>query len=277
VPFIQILVLALIQGLTEFLPVSSSGHLILVPAATGWTDQGLAVDVAAHVGTLVAVLIYFWRDVGRMLAGLARLLLGRVDGGAKLAGFLLIGTVPALVAGYFVDKYFVSILRHVVVVGWTLIGFGLLLWLADRIGLTIRRVEHMTVGQALFVGLAQALAFIPGTSRAGITMTAARLVGYERAEAARFAFLLAIPAIAAAGLWKGYQLAQTGAPEQIEAALLTGGLCVLTGLFAIAFMMQWLKRANFTVFVVYRLLLGGLILYLVYAKGWSPASDAMGL
>jgi len=268
VPFIQILVLAIIQGLTEFLPVSSSGHLILVPAVTSWEDQGLAIDVAAHVGTLVAVLIYFWRDVGRMIGGLARLLVGRVDAGAKLAGYLLIATVPALIAGYLVDRYAVEVLRHVEVVGWTLIGFGILLWVADRIGLTIRRVEHMTVRQAMFVGLAQALAFIPGTSRSGITMTAARLVGYERQEAARFSFLLAIPAIAAAGLWKGYQLYESGQTEQIDAALMTGGLCILTGLFAIAFMMQWLKRANFTPFVVYRLLLGGLILYLVYAKGW---------
>ena len=267
-PFIQILVLAIIQGLTEFLPVSSSGHLILVPAVTGWQDQGLAIDVAAHVGTLVAVLIYFWRDVGRMASGLVRLATGRFDPGARLAGLLLIGTIPALIAGYLIDKYLVEVIRHVAVVGWTLIGFGILLWIADRIGLTIRRVEHMTVAQALFVGFAQALAFIPGTSRAGITMTAARLMGYERAEAARFSFLLAIPAIAAAGLWKGYQLYETGATEQIQTALLTGALCVLTGLFAIAFMMAWLRRANFTVFVVYRLLLGGLILYLVYFEGW---------
>jgi undecaprenyl-diphosphatase len=268
VPFIQILVLAIIQGLTEFLPVSSSGHLILVPAVTGWQDQGLAIDVAAHVGTLVAVLIYFWRDVGRMAAGLIRLLTGRFDPGARLAGLLLIGTIPALFAGYLIDTYLIEAIRHVAIVGWTMIGFGILLWVADRIGLTIRRVEHMTVVQALFVGFAQALAFIPGTSRAGITMTAARLMGYERAEAARFSFLLAIPAIAAAGLWKGYQLYESGAAEQIQTALLTGALCVLTGLFAIAFMMAWLKRANFTVFVVYRLLLGGLILYLVYVEGW---------
>ncbi len=267
-PFIQILVLAIIQGLTEFLPVSSSGHLILVPAVTGWPDQGLAIDVAAHVGTLVAVLIYFWRDVGRMLAGMARLLTGRVDPGARLVGLLLIGTVPALFAGYLIDKYFAEALRHVAIVGWTLIGFGILLWIADRIGLTIRRIEHMTFAQAVFIGFAQALAFIPGTSRSGICMTAARIVGYERAEAARFAFLLSIPAIAAAGLWKGYQLVESGATEQIQAAVLTAGLCALVGLFAIAFMMAWLKRANFTVFVVYRLLLGGLILYLVYVEGW---------
>lgn len=267
-PFIQILVLAIIQGLTEFLPVSSSGHLILVPAVTGWPDQGLAIDVAAHVGTLVAVLIYFWRDVGRMAAGSVRLLTGRLDQGARLAGLLLIGTIPALFAGYLIDKYFVEVIRHVAIVGWALIGFGILLWIADRYGLTVRRVEHMTVGQALFVGFAQALAFIPGTSRAGITMTAARIVGYERAEAARFAFLLSIPAIAAAGLWKGYQLYETGATDQIRTAVLTAGLCAIIGLFAIAFMMAWLRRANFTVFVVYRLLLGGLILYLVYVEGW---------
>jgi undecaprenyl-diphosphatase len=268
VPFIQILVLAIIQGLTEFLPISSSGHLILVPAVAGWPDQGLAIDVAAHVGTLIAVLIYFWRDIGRMAGGVVRLATGRFDSGARLAGLLLIGTVPALIAGYLIDRYFIEVIRHVAIVGWTLIGFGILLWVADRYGLTVRRVEHMTVGQALFVGFAQALAFIPGTSRAGITMTAARLVGYERAEAARFAFLLSIPAISAAGLWKGYQLYETGATEQIQVAVLTAGLCAIIGLFAIAFMMAWLKRANFTVFVVYRLLLGGLILYLVYVEGW---------
>ena len=267
-PFIQILVLAIIQGLTEFLPVSSSGHLILVPAVTGWQDQGLAIDVAAHVGTLVAVLIYFWRDVGRMAGGMVRLATGRLDPGARLAGLLLIGTIPALIAGYLMDRYFIDMIRHVAVVGWTMIGFGILLWIVDRIGLTVRRVEHMTVGQALFVGFAQALAFIPGTSRSGICMTAARLVGYERAEAARFAFLLSIPAIAAAGIWKGYELYETGATEQVQSALLTAALCAIIGLFAIAFMMAWLRRANFTVFVVYRLLLGGLILYLVYVKGW---------
>jgi undecaprenyl-diphosphatase len=268
VPLIQILVLALIQGLTEFLPVSSSGHLILVPALTGWQDQGLAVDVAAHVGTLVAVLIYFWRDVGRMLAGIARLFIGRVDPGAKLAGFLLIGTIPALGAGYLIDEYAGDFFRRVEIVAWTLIGFGILLGIADRIGLTIRRVEHMTLVQALFVGFAQALAFIPGTSRSGITMTAARLVGFERQEAARFSFLLAIPAISAAGLWKGYELYETGSTAQLEVATMTAAFCVLTGLFAIAFMMQWLKRANFTPFVIYRLLLGGLLLYLIYVEGW---------
>ncbi|MEX0810157.1 MAG: undecaprenyl-diphosphate phosphatase [Dongiaceae bacterium] len=267
-PLIQILVLALIQGLTEFLPVSSSGHLILVPALTGWEDQGLAVDVAAHVGTLVAVLIYFWRDVGRMLAGIARLFIGRFDPGAKLAAFLLLGTIPALGAGYLIDEYAGDLFRRVEIVAWTLIGFGILLWIADRIGLTIRRVEHMTLAQALFVGFAQALAFIPGTSRSGVTMTAARLVGFERQEAARFSFLLAIPAISAAGLWKGYELYETGSRAQLEVALTTGAFCVLTGLFAIAFMMQWLKRANFTPFVIYRLLLGGLLLYLVYVEGW---------
>ncbi|MDZ4737039.1 MAG: undecaprenyl-diphosphate phosphatase [Rhodospirillaceae bacterium] len=267
-PLIQILVLALIQGLTEFLPVSSSGHLILVPALTGWKDQGLAVDVAAHVGTLVAVLIYFWRDVGRMLSGIARLFVGRFDPGAKLAAFLLLGTIPALGAGYLIDEYAGDLFRRVEIVAWTLIGFGILLWVADRIGLTIRRVEHMTLAQALFVGFAQALAFIPGTSRSGITMTAARLVGFERQEAARFSFLLAIPAISAAGLWKGYELYETGSTAQLEVAAMTAAFCVLTGLFAIAFMMQWLKRANFTPFVIYRLLLGGLLLYLVYVEGW---------
>ncbi len=271
-PLLQILVLAVVQGITEFLPISSSGHLILVPNLTGWPDQGLAIDVAAHLGTLLAVLVYFWRDVGRMTLGLVRLATGRLDAGGRLAGFLLLATIPALAVGFFVDRYVGDLLRDPRIVAWALIGFGVVLYLADRSGMTIRRVEHLPLAHALAIGLAQVLAFIPGTSRSGITMSAARLLGYERAEAARFSFLLSIPAISAAGLWKGWELFRAGDPEALEAAALTGGFSAVAGFLAIAFLMAWLRRATFTVFVGYRILLGGLLLWMIYGGGLAAGS-----
>ncbi len=262
-PILHILVLALIQGATEFLPVSSSGHLILVPYATGWADQGLVIDVAAHLGTLVAVLVYFWRDVRLMLIGLWHLAFGQVDAGGRLVLFLLAATVPALAGGFLVDRYFSDALRNPLIVAWALIGFGVVLYLADRIGLTVKQVKTMTLGQALAIGLPQVLAFIPGTSRSGITMTAARFLGFERSEAARFSFLLSIPAISAAGLWKGRELISDSDPELLQSALLTMGFSAVAGFLAIAFLMAWVRRASFAPFVGYRILLGGLLLWLI--------------
>jgi undecaprenyl-diphosphatase len=269
-PLLQILVLAIVQGATEFLPVSSSGHLILVPRLTGWPDQGLAIDVAAHVGTLLAVLIYFWRDVGRLLLGFARLARGRVDDGGRLALYLLAATVPALAIGLLVDRYLGDALRSPEVVAWALIGFGGVLYLSDRIGMTIRSIGHMTLAHALIIGLAQTLAFIPGTSRSGITMTAARILGYERAEAARFSFLLSIPAISAAGLWKGREVFAGGDPAMIEAAVWMAGLSAIAGVLAIAFLMAWLRRATFTPFVAYRIALGSVLLWMIYSGVLGP-------
>jgi len=265
VPILQILVLSIIQGATEFLPISSSGHLILIPFLTGWADQGLAIDVAAHLGTLIAVLVYFWRDVWRMAVGLWRLLRGRLDDGGRLMLFLIAATVPALAGGFLVDRYFTDALRNPLIVAWALIGFGVVLYLADRIGMTVNQIRHMTLAQALVIGLAQVLAFIPGTSRSGITMTAARLLGYERGEAARFSFLLSIPAIAAAGLWKGRELFAESDAAMLESAALTLAFSAVAGFVAIAVLMAWLRRAGFTPFVVYRLLLGGFILWMIYS------------
>ncbi len=271
-PILHILVLAIIQGATEFLPVSSSGHLILVPYATGWADQGLAIDVAAHLGTLLAVLVYFWRDVRQMLVGLWRLLFGRMDDGGRLALFLLAATIPALAVGYLVDQYFSDVLRNPLIVAWALIGFGVVLYVADRIGMKINQIKHMTLAQALVIGLVQVLAFIPGTSRSGITITAGRLLGFERGEAARFSFLLSIPAISAAGLWKGRELINGSDAAMLQSAALTLGFSAVAGFVAIAFLMAWLRRASFTPFVGYRILLGGLLLWLIYSGNLDLAS-----
>ncbi len=267
-PLLHIVVLALVQGITEFLPISSSGHLILVPGVTGWPDQGLTIDVAAHLGTLLAVLAYFWRDVLAMLGGLGRMLRGRVDDGARLALHIAIATVPALVIGFLVQRFLGDQLRSIHTVAWTMIFFGIVLYLADRIGLTVRRLAHMSWAQALIIGIAQTLAFIPGTSRSGITIVAARLFGYERSEAARFSFLLSIPAILAASIFEGAKILHSGDAVLLHDAALTTALSALAGFAAIAFMMAWLRRSTFTIFVVYRLVLGAALLYLIYFRGY---------
>jgi undecaprenyl-diphosphatase len=260
----QLIVLAVVQGITEFLPISSSAHLILVPYVTGAADQGPLIDVAVHVGTLGAVILYLWRDVIRMLAGLGRALRGRADPGARLALQLVVGTLPLVAAGYLDSRYLGDTLRSVEVIAWATLGFGILLWVIDRSGMTVRRIEHLGYGGALFIGLSQVLALIPGTSRSGITMTAARLLGFERAEAARFSMLLAIPAIVAAGTLAGYDLYRTGDAQLTADAFVAGGLALVTALVAIVAMMGWLRRASFLPFVLYRIALGGALLAWIY-------------
>lgn len=261
---LQIMVLAILQGLTEFLPISSSGHLILVPALTGWPDQGLLMDVAVHVGSLGAVLLYFWRDIWAMVLGLASGLRGRNDPGLRLAFYLVIGTIPALIVGFLMSRYVGDSLRRVEVIAWSLPIFGVVLWFIDRVGLRIRRIEHMTGGHALIVGITQTLAFIPGTSRSGITIVAARLLGYERADAARFSFLLSIPAIAAAGIWEGRHLFEPEHAGRVADAMLGAGVAFVAAFIAIAALMAWLRHASFLPFVIYRLLLGAGLLAWVY-------------
>lgn len=264
--FIDIAVLALVQGITEFLPVSSSGHVILVEALMQAPDQGLMMVVAVHVGSLGAVIAYLWRDVWAVVSGIGRAMKGRRDPGARLAGMLVVGTVPVVVAGFAMNYYYPGGIRAPVVIGWTTLGFGLLLLIADQIGMTLRRIEHLRYGDVLIIGLAQTLALIPGTSRSGICMTAGRMMGMERRESARFAMLLSIPAIAGAGALKGWELYQAGNAQLTADALLAAGLAFVSAVIAIALMMAWLRRASFTIFAIYRLLLGGFLLAIAY--GW---------
>ncbi len=267
---IHIVVLALIQGITEFLPISSSAHLILVPAVTGWDDQGLAVDVAVHVGTLGAVVIYFRRDLWQIVAGLASFVTGRPSTDSALAGKLIIATIPVVVAGVALHQVGATLLRSIEIIAWATIGFGLLLYAADRMGMTIRRLENLTVGHAIVIGLFQALALIPGTSRSGITMTAARLLGFERAEAARLSLLMSVPVIVAAGALAGLDLYQAGDARLTLQAIIAAGLAFVAALVAITAMMAWLRRMSFTPFVIYRIVLGGLLLVWIYLYDAGP-------
>ena len=259
---LQITVLAVIQGITEFLPVSSSGHLALTPVLLGWQDQGLTMDVAVHVGTLGAVIVYLWREVWMMLCGLGKLTTGKIDDGAKLAGLVVIASIPVVIAGLAVKAYFGEGLRIPLIIGWAFIIGGILLYLGDRYGLRIKRMTHITVGNALLIGLAQALAVIPGASRAGTTITMARLLGFERRDAARFSMLLSIPAIAGAGLLQGIDVMKSGDAAFQADILIAAGLAFVTALLAIVVMMGWLQRQSFTPFVFYRIALGVVILWL---------------
>jgi len=260
---IQLLVLALVQGITEFLPISSSAHLILIPHLFGWQDQGLMIDVALHVGTLGAVVTYFWRETLRMAGGGGSLLRGRYDGPARLLLLVIIATLPVIVAGFAFREMVSLHLRSATLIAGTTIVFGLLLYAGDRWGRRTEIMEAMTWRHALLIGLAQCLALVPGTSRAGITMTAALFLGYQRTEAARFSLLLSIPTTAAAGFLIGWELWQTGDFALQGDALLGAAFAFVAAWLAIGAMMAWLRRSSFTPFVIYRLLLGiGLLLWL---------------
>jgi undecaprenyl-diphosphatase len=263
---IQILVSAVVQGITEVLPVSSSGHSLLLRRLTGWPPAGGAIDVAMHVGFLIAVLAYFWRDVWRMILGLVRIANGRRDRGASLVGALAVGTIPTLIVGWFVAHYAGNAFRDVAVVGWTMIGFAVLMWLADRFGLTILRLEHLRPGHAIIIGLCQCLAFLPGASRSGITIVAARLLSFERADAARFSFLLSLPSVGAATIWQALRLSEQGALGSLRDAAVAAGATAVMAFLALAVLMAWLRRRSFTPFVVYRLIVGGLLLAVVYLQ-----------
>ncbi len=263
---LQIVVLALVQGVTEFLPISSSGHLIILPSLTGWPDQGHLVDVAAHVGTLVAVVLYFRHDLAEMLAAAARPGRGPREPGARLLRHLLLATVPIVIAGALLEWFGPDdLMRRVEVVGWATLGFGLVLFAADRTGMTLRRLEHMSGGGALLIGLAQVLALVPGTSRAGITISAARILGFERREAARFSMLLSIPTIIAAGTLAGIEVWRAGDLRLRLDAALVAALSCLAALCSIAILMAWLRRSSFTPFVIYRTAVGVARLAWAYA------------
>ncbi|NKB50555.1 MAG: undecaprenyl-diphosphate phosphatase [Alphaproteobacteria bacterium] len=262
---LEIILLAVVQGITEFLPISSSGHLRVAAEILGLPGSTLAIDVAVHVGTLGAVLIYFWRDVIRVLVGVAQFATGRRTDGGLLGIYIVVATIPVFVVGFFGRDLIDGELRTLEIIGWTSIIFGLFLWWADRTGMTVLNLEHLTARNAIIIGLAQILALVPGTSRAGVTITAARLLGYERSEAARFSMLLSMPAVAGAGLLIALELVASGDAALGRGAVIAGILAFITALGAIALLMRWLQFSGFAPFVIYRVLMGAGILYWVYA------------
>ncbi len=270
---IQLIILALVQGITEFLPISSSGHLILVPALTGWADQGALMDVSVHIGTLTAVLLYFKQDTkGLFLAGMGSLGITPARRAVentlymKLFWGLVIGTIPmVIVGGIMVATNINDMLRTAEVIAFTSIFFGILLYIADKKGMTEKTMERMAIKPALLIGVAQIFALIPGTSRAGVTMTMARYLGFTRTEAARFTMLLSIPAIIASGAATALDAFEETTTSQWVDAGIAATLSCVTALVAIHFLMKWLERANMTIFVIYRILLGMILFGLIGA------------
>lgn len=263
---IQILVLAIVQGLTEFLPISSSGHLILSPYLFGFDDQGLAFDVAVHLGSLSAVLAYFRHDVWRIAIGWLRALAPGAPGSgeSRLGWAIIVGTVPVVLAGLALKSMVEGDLRAPWVIATTTILFGLLLGWADLRGRRVRGIGEITLRDALIIGASQVLALIPGTSRSGITMTAGLWLGLNRAAASRFSFLLSIPTILASSLLVTRDLIQSDAA--VDWTALGLGVCLsgVTAYLAIHFFLRFIERIGMWPFVAYRLLLGVLILALVY-------------
>lgn len=265
VSILHLIVVAVVQGLTEFLPISSSAHLILIPVVTAWPDQGPAIDIAVHLGTLGAVVLYLRREVSTIFAGIFDLLRGQVTDRARLFSLILIGGLPAIVVGYILVSHGYAVwLRSPTIIAWATIFFGILLWIADSRCLRFRQIGDLGYGAIIWIGLAQTIAFIPGASRSGITITAARGLGYQREDAARISLLLSIPVIVSAGGYQTLEVVQSAELALGMDALIACILAFSTALMAVALMMRWLRRASFLPFVVYRLLLGGVILIWIY-------------
>jgi undecaprenyl-diphosphatase len=255
-PLEQIFVLSLIQGLTEFIPVSSSAHLLLVSTLCGWKDQGLIMDVAAHFGTLGSVLVYFRADVISLFQGFFSLLKGKKTLKTDLFLNLVIATIPVVFLGTVFDMLIGDAFRGMMVIAWMSIIFGVLLYIADRYGAQKEKVSDTTLRRALYFGLGQCLSLINGVSRSGSCIMVGRFLNYTRQEAAHFAFLMAIPTMIAACTLKGYQLFKNNDFSLLNDAALMAGLSFVFGFCTISFMMNWLKSATFTPFVIYRILLG---------------------
>jgi undecaprenyl-diphosphatase len=252
--------LAVVQGFTEFLPISSSGHLVLLPRFLDWEDQGLAFDVAVHLGTLAAVVWYFRRD----LVVMTRAWLTSVRGGgggpdARLAWAVIWGTVPVVLAGVFLAGPAIDSLRSPMLVAATTAGFGILLWLADLRGAKTRDEYSLQWSDVMLIGLVQALALIPGTSRSGVTMTAGLLLGLTREASARFSFLLAIPVILAAAVYELWGLVQSPAPDDWTALGVGTVVSALVAYATIRWFLAFLGRMGMAPFAIYRLVLAGLI------------------
>ncbi len=266
-PLLHIFILAMIQGFTEFLPISSSGHLILLPQLTGLKDQGQVMDVAVHIGTLGAVVLYFWSDVRKAAIGCVDILRGRfTTEGAKLALLLAIATIPVVIAGLALKLTGLDdALRSIKVIAWTMLIFGIVLYYADQKGPQTKLASDWSYLDAIKLGLWQVIALLPGTSRSGITITGARQMGYTREDGARISMLMSIPTIFAAGVLLGAEVISTADVQAAKDGAIAAGLSFITALLALSLMMRLLKSVSFTPYVIYRIFLGLGLLWIAYA------------
>lgn len=267
--FLEAIILGIVQGLTEFLPISSTGHLRIIPAFAGWEDPGAAFTAITQLGTMAAVLLYFWRDIGRIAVAWLRSLRSveaRRTLDARMGWYILIGTIPISVFGVLFSDQIETGARSLELIGFTLIALGLLLLVADRTARHIRPIERVTRRDGIVVGLAQALALIPGVSRSGATITAGLFLGLTREAAARFSFLLSVPAVVLSGLYQAVSL-ETGSSEGDAswfAIAVATVVAFVVGYASIAFLLRWLVRHTMLIFVIYRVALGAIVLVLAW-------------
>ncbi|MEX2481938.1 MAG: undecaprenyl-diphosphate phosphatase [Gammaproteobacteria bacterium] len=262
---LQLIVIAVVQGLTEFLPISSSAHLILVPQLTGWPDQGLAFDVAAHIGSLSAVCLYFRHDLLLLSRGWFVSCVTRVqDEHSRLAWAVLLGTVPVGLVGLLAHDFIAVALRSPLLIAMTTIVFGIMLWLADHYGLRQRPLGRLMARDVFVIGCAQALALVPGVSRSGITMTAALAMGLTREAGARFSFLLSIPVIVLAGGLEVVELAQLGGPHPWGGLALVVLFSALSAFLCIHLFLRVIERIGMLPFALYRILIGAALLWWLF-------------
>ena len=258
----HIIWLALVQGLTEFLPVSSSAHLILVPSLLKWPDQGIAFDVAVHLGTLIAVVVYFRRDIVILFfAWIRSMRPGNMSPEARLAWGVIVGTIPVGLVGLAFKDAIEIYLRSPLVIAAATIVFGLLLWIADKRSRLARDEYSLSWQDFLVIGAAQAVALIPGTSRSGITITAGLLLGLTREASARFSFLLSIPAIVLPGLLVTKDLVSSPSPVEWNTLLIGTVVAALSAFACIHYFLAFINKMGMTPFVIYRLLLGALLFW----------------
>ncbi len=262
----EIIVLAIVQGITEFLPISSSAHLLLPAELLGWKAQGLSFDVAVHVGSLLAVLIYFRNDIANLTVGWGRSLAGQANPEGALAWKLIIATIPIIIIGYLAKPYIDLYARTALVMAVTTVLFGLLLWWADSIAKQKYQLQQLSWRSAVIIGLAQITALIPGTSRSGVTMTAGLLLGLDRESAARFSFLLSIPTILGAGTFMTLELLASEEGVVWLDLGLGAVLSFVSAYICIALFLKWISRIGMLPFVIYRLILGALLFAFVF---WS--------
>jgi len=260
----QLVVLAVVQGLTEFLPISSSGHLVLVPSIFGWTDQGLVFDVAVHFGSLVAVCIFFRDDIFGLLRGVGKIVTGEPGAeDARMVWNLGFATIPAAVAGLLFAAWIAANLRDPRVVIATLAGYGILMAAADRFAPSVRYMSDLKLRDAMLIGTAQALALIPGTSRSGVTITTGRMLGFARQDAARFSFLLSVPVILLAAAYETLILLSGDTPVPWGNLALAALISAVVAYVSIEFFMRFVSRIGLLPFAIYRLLLAGIIFYVL--------------
>jgi undecaprenyl-diphosphatase len=256
---LQAIVLGIVQGLTEFLPVSSSAHLILIPWLLHWQDPGLAFDVALHLGTLLALLLYYWRDWLDMGLSLA----SGNEGPRRLLFLLIIASVPGAIIGVLLEKQAETIFRSPILIACTLAALGVALWIADIYSSDRRKVRQMTIVDAFLIGLSQALAIVPGVSRSGATITTARLLGIAREDAANFSFLMATPIIAGAGMLEIHKALKAGMPSQVGLGFIAAAFF---GIVSIALLIRYVRTHTYRPFAIYRLIAAAFVILIALMR-----------